>query len=424
MAKGGYVWGRGALPLVEDHSRAKHDVLRAYLVNYLRILAQSPHSRGIEVALVDGFAGGGEYRTPNGVVVSGSPLVLLEAIREARALVPEDRKRRGFQGAYEIRVHVHLVETRRDAHEHLKKLIAERTDPKDATTIVHVHHGRFEQLLPTIIGDIHRRQRRTGRSVFILDQYGWSQVPLELVQRIFSELPRAEVFLTWMIDALINFLSEKMLDKLTPGLEKSGLSPYVTTEQLVAVKEDPANATVWRRVIQTLLTNEIRTIAGAAYSTPFYIVPATSHRGYWLLHLAQHLRANEEMKRIHWSNNNLQHPGGPGLNMLGYVGTGGQLAFDNRFDDSANLLTLQTLADDIPRRLRDANGPMRFGALVEGTANETPAKRAQMAAAVFGLSQRKQLRITTVAGSTRRGAEGLDDADVVEIPAQTWFFLS
>jgi hypothetical protein len=58
MAKGGYGWSLdGALPVIEDHSRAKHDVLRAYLINYLRILAPHHRSEGIRVTLVDGFAG-------------------------------------------------------------------------------------------------------------------------------------------------------------------------------------------------------------------------------------------------------------------------------------------------------------------------------------------------------------------------------
>lgn len=114
MAKGGYEWSLdGALPVIEDHSRAKHDVLRAYLINYLRILAQHPRSEGIRVTLVDGFAGGGRYRTESGEQVSGSPIVLLEALQEARALVAMDRKQRGIRTPYVIDAHVHLVEQNR-----------------------------------------------------------------------------------------------------------------------------------------------------------------------------------------------------------------------------------------------------------------------------------------------------------------------
>ena len=76
---------------------------------------------------------------------------------------------------------------------------------------------------------------------------------------------------------------------------------------------DDNGALTWRRVIQSLLANDIRTQVGAAYRTPFNIVPRESRRGYWLLTLAQHPRANGD-EAIHWQNNILQHPGAAGLN--------------------------------------------------------------------------------------------------------------
>jgi three-Cys-motif partner protein len=419
----GYQWTLdGPLPLLEDHSRAKHDVLRAYLVNYLRILALSPKSAGVRVTLVDGFAGGGLYRSLHGEPLPGSPLVLLEAVREARARVAIERKERGLHGDYTIEVQVHLVEETPSTVAFLERLIKDRGDLLDKHTQVRIHAGTFEKALPNIFAAI-KAEQRGGRSVFIIDQYGWSQVNIGLVRQIFDQLPRAEVFLTWMIDNLINFVSEQTVDKLNPGLEKAGLSPYLDAQTLLNLKrdtQDKKSDLTWRRAIQTLLADELRRASGAAFRTPFYIVPQESRRGYWLLHLAQHLRANEEMKRIHWQNNNLHHPGGPGLNMLGYVGAGGQLAFDHQFDQAASVVTHEALREDIPRRLREWDQPVRFGDLVAHTANDTPAQRSQMQEAVFALAQGKQVTVRTVSGSTRRGASGLADDDVVELPLQLW----
>jgi three-Cys-motif partner protein len=420
----GYSWSLNyKLPTIEDHSLAKHEVLRAYLVNYLRILAQNPNSEGIRVTLVDGFAGGGQYQTPAGSIVGGSPLILLSALKEARTLVALDRQQRNIRKPYVIHAHVHLVEKNADTCAYLRKVIAETSDASANNTTVSVYQSDFNQKLPDILTDIRSRQKRNGRSVFILDQYGWSQVNLEAVKLIFSELPFAEVFLTWMIDNLINFLSEKMVDKLNPALQRAGLGSTLTAEQLLAIKNGESDADgdlTWRRAIQSIMTDQIRSISGATFSTPFYIVPRTSRRGYWLLHLAQHLRANEEMKRIHWENNNLHHPGGPGFNMLGFIGNNGQLAFDNRFDEHANRVTLDALQNDIPRRISELRTPLLFGELVQLTANETPARLRQLQEAVFFLAQERELIVRTKAGSARRTAHGLAVDDTVELPTQLW----
>lgn len=421
MTKGGYQWSLdGPLPVLEDHSRAKHDVLRAYLINYLRILAQNPRSEGIKVTLVDGFAGGGLYQTLAGDTVGGSPLVLLEALHEARALVAQDRLQRGVRTPYVIDAQLHFVEAKRANHAFLARVLADHALAHTPHTTVTTHQGTFEAAFPTILADIQQRQRRGGRSVFVLDQYGWSDVDLRQVRAIFDTLPSAEVFLTWMVDNLINFLSEKIEDKLDLALERTGFRAHISTERLLSLKtaDTEEGRLTWRRMIQSLLADEIRIEAGAAFRTPFYIVPRDSRRGYWLLHLAQHLRANEEMKRIHWQNNNLHHPGGAGLNMLGYVGSNGQLAFDNRFDDHAGTTTIQALREDVPRWLGERRGPVRFGDLVALTANETPAQRAQLQQAVFELAQGRELLLRTVSGATRRGASGLADDDVVELSQQ------
>lgn len=423
MSKGGYRWSLdGPLPVLEDHSRAKHDVLRDYLINYLRILALSPRSEGVKVTLVDGFAGGGLYQGLSGQTAGGSPIVLLEALNEARALVIQDRLTRGVRTPYMIDAQLHLVEANRGNHAFLTRVLADHPLAHAPHTAVQLHHSTFDAAFPAILADIRQRQQRGGRSVFVLDQYGWSQVDLALVQAIFAALPSAEVFLTWMVDNLINFLSEQTAEKLDPALRKAGLGAHITTQQLLALRPDATDegARIWRRAIQSLLAEDIRRQAGANFRTPFYIVPRDSRRGYWLIHLAQHLRANEEMKRIHWRNNNLQHPGGAGLNMLGYVGDNGQLAFDHRFDDHADVATVRALANDVPRWLADQATPLRFGELVAMTANQTPARRSQVQQAVFELSQRRELLLRTKNGAERRTATGLADDDVIERSQQLW----
>ena len=131
----GYSWSpNDKLPTIEDHSLAKHEILRAYLLNYLRILAQNPNSEGIRVTIVDGFAGGGRYQTQAGSIVGGSPLILLGALQEARSLVALDRQQRNIRKPYVIHAHVHLIEQNADTCAYLRKVIAETPDASASNT--------------------------------------------------------------------------------------------------------------------------------------------------------------------------------------------------------------------------------------------------------------------------------------------------
>jgi len=66
----------------DDHTAAKHRVLRAYLDGWIAVMAQQTlNSQAFRIGpprllLVDGFAGPGRYATGE----SGSPLLMLDAL--------------------------------------------------------------------------------------------------------------------------------------------------------------------------------------------------------------------------------------------------------------------------------------------------------------------------------------------------------
>jgi hypothetical protein len=74
---------------LDDHTRAKHRVLRAYLDQWIPIMGQqalkvrgSGSASQPRLLLVDGFAGPGRYATGE----PGSPLIMLEALTSHAAL--------------------------------------------------------------------------------------------------------------------------------------------------------------------------------------------------------------------------------------------------------------------------------------------------------------------------------------------------
>ncbi len=89
-----FEWGPGSpLPVIEDHSKAKLDVLRRYISDYLDRLNRNKSRDQFKLDLVDGFAGGGEFSDPLGGVVAGSPLVMIEEVEAAQQRLNDVRRK-------------------------------------------------------------------------------------------------------------------------------------------------------------------------------------------------------------------------------------------------------------------------------------------------------------------------------------------
>ena len=176
----------------------------------------NPRREVFKLDLVDGFAGGGTFRDGD-EIVSGTPLIMLE---EAEAAI--DRINRGRAKPQRFDCKHYFVDKEAAHTAHLRRALTDRGYQVDGGAIV-VRNSRFEDEADGIISEIRRRQPRSGRAIFLLDQTGFSQVELELVARIFRDLRDAEIILTFAADALVNHLS------MTPALIKSA-APLELTE--------------------------------------------------------------------------------------------------------------------------------------------------------------------------------------------------
>ena len=94
MPKREYTWESiDNPPEIGRHSLNKHEVIKSYLERYLNKLYGKAREY-IRFSIVDGFAGGGLYVHNNTKeLVNGSPLILLEATREADFLINKDRQK-------------------------------------------------------------------------------------------------------------------------------------------------------------------------------------------------------------------------------------------------------------------------------------------------------------------------------------------
>ncbi len=203
MSSKGYEWRIGdALPLLGDHSVAKHDIFEQYLGIYIERLTRTPSQTMLNLTIVDGFCGGGIYR--NGAAeTEGSPLRLLRAVEQADAALKAVRTK-GFQ----VRADFVFVDENADHIAFLKDVLIRRGYGSRLGQDIFLICSTFEQACPGIVERI-QHKGRAQRSLFFLDQYGWSDVRLATIRGLLSRLKNPEILLTFAVDALINFLSVK-----------------------------------------------------------------------------------------------------------------------------------------------------------------------------------------------------------------------
>lgn len=236
-------------------------------------------------------------------------------------------------------------------------------------------------------------------------------------------LPNAEIVMTFMTDWLIDYLSED--PRYFKGLETAGLHEYFNIQELLQHKEDGLE---WRRIIQYKLHEIFKNETGAEFYTPFFIVSKASSKSYWLVHLSSHVRAQDEMKKLHWElSNHFAHYGTAGLNMLGYdaaydaMQTGQMdLNLDYGFDDLAKDKTVAVLSEELPRLIHQYQDGIAYTDFVSRICNETPATSDIIKEVSEFMIQCKELSVTGPNGEKRTRASRIQGRDMLSMPRQIY----
>lgn len=422
MAIHHYDWSNGP-SAIQQHSIAKHRILQSYLTAYFQTLSRSPKQDVLRLTLVDGFAGGGQYfHSDTKELVLGSPFICLDAAREAEIQLNAKRLK-----PLHFDINYFFIEADHNAHLHLSKMLKERGYSNQLGESIHVRHAKFQDEAVGIIDFIKKKSPRTGRSIFVLDQYGYKDVPTGLIQNIFKNLPRAEIILTFGVDSLLNFANDK---EITQGLmDTLGLEDPWQGRSISEIKSSDRE---WRLFIQSNLYKSLTTACGAKYFTPFFIRHKRGHGDYWLIHMSQHHRARDVMTEVHWSNrNHFIHYGAAGLNMFHMVGYDpdqdtaftGQTELGFEFDDIARDASIESLMEQIPRLVYADDSGLSFGELFAKTCNGTPATSLIYKEALGHLVDHNVVNIIGIDGESRRSWSQIRDSDRIVAPQQRSLFL-
>lgn len=394
-------------PQIEPHSKAKLRVLRSYLSAYFDRLNVNPIRDEFKLDLIDGFAGGGSF-LDNNEILYGSPLIMLEEALEAKHRLNQGRKK-----PLEVDCKFYFVDKEKAHTDHLKKVLNGSGFSNDKNNIV-VRTGPFEDEFESILNSIKKRQPRSGRAIFLLDQTGYSQVNFSLISRIFIELPASEVILTFAVDSLVNFLSE------SPEMI-TATKPLELSEERIRSLINDRSEYGGKALIQRGLRQHIRIQTGANYDTPFFIKPEKSRRALWFVHLSQHPTARDVMIQRHWDvQNTFEHCGTGSIGMLGW---------DSLHEDTTKPLFLfkdldaqqmhKELLNDLPGKLFSlvSEKPIFVETFRHLFANETAARFSDLDKIILQLQKEGEFVIQNQEGKQRsKSLKNLNKSDLISLP--------
>lgn len=421
MARKPYQWPADGKPaVIQQHSVAKHDVLRTYLIDYIQTLVVSPQQDELRLTLVDGFAGGGIYvHDVTRQTMYGSPFAFLRSAEAAAEILNRSR-----QKPLQMNIDYFFVELDGNAHASLKRTLTEQGYGPRLGQDIHLFNSAFERQSASILQFIAKKSPRSGRSIFLLDQYGYADVPTVQIRDIFQALPAAEVILTFNVDSFLTYASDSTTTRKT--LSDIGIPDVLRGRTLEDIKRSEKD---WRLYIQSCLYRDLVEACGARFYTLFFI-RTEGHGDYWLVHLSQHPRARDVMARVHWSkNNHFIHYGGAGIDMfraLGYSadrdsGFTGQNELGFCFDDVAEQSSVDTLMKQLPQLIYAHDDGLSFGELFATTCNLSPADSARYKTALEHLVQHKDIIIVAPDGARRLKASTITDKDQLLPAAQKTF---
>jgi len=400
LARGQFDWqSGGALPKIERHSNAKLELLELYLSRYFDTIAVDPRQDRLAISFVDGFSGGGKYADIGGAERHGSPFVLLRTAAEAGKRLNLHRKK-----PLSLEPRYYFVDANKRAIEFLQaELKKEGYQDLLDRGYIELRRAEFESVADEIIRDIKTRQR-SGRSIFVLDQKGWSDVQFSTVRKILTELPASEVLLTFAVDWLITYLNDGK--EFQQAWRRAGFRDEQIAEYVAARGE-----VGYRYLIPRLLLRDIQKLTQATFVSPFFLRSAAADRDLWIVHLSKLTTARNVMVSAHWDVSNADtmsssiHQGPAGLKMLGFdPHWENALPLDFGFEQSAAGAIANALQAELPATVATLGSvaPITLEALVAHVANNTAATKMQLEAALMELHQAGELDILAPGGSRKR----------------------
>lgn len=178
---------------LEEHTKGKHAVLKAYLSAWFPILSKYNN----RVLFIDGFAAPGRYQGGE----DGSPLIAIKILREHKA-------------TSKIKEAIFLfIEADLKRAEHLKGLLMQLDSAGQipSNCKAQVVTGKFDEHLTAVLDVVDEQKKILAPAFVMVDPFGISATPMAVIRRLFQN-EKVEVYISLMYEFLNRF-------KTTPEFE-------------------------------------------------------------------------------------------------------------------------------------------------------------------------------------------------------------
>lgn len=174
---------------IEPHTEAKHKILKAYLDAWYPILKSTSN----RLNYIDGFAGPGRYSKGE----PGSPLVVIDLALRHPSLTG-------------VELNFVFIEENIQRKQNLEKEIDLLSLPKNFK--IQIIHGEFHNVIGNILDELEATDQILAPTFVFIDPFGFSGIPFSVIERLLR-MPKVEVFITFMVDRINQFISDRANNK-------------------------------------------------------------------------------------------------------------------------------------------------------------------------------------------------------------------
>jgi len=255
---------------MNEHTKAKHDILQGYLKAWFPILSSSRFSD--KLVYVDGFAGPGKYEGGE----DGSPIIALKTILSHTL---QNRLKS---------IKCLFIEERKDRLDHLSKMISELELPKNIE--VSLKHGKFAEVMEKYYAESEKDGSNRNPTFAFIDPFGYTETGgPKLLGRILK-YPSCEVLLTYMVGFIDkSAYSSGHFETICEELGFSGEE----IKTIINLPEMEDREKLW---ITTLKSKLIEESQQNLYHLCFCVKGYKNRTLYYLVYFTKHKKGLEVMK--------------------------------------------------------------------------------------------------------------------------------